>query len=168
MRPPGNSPKLGARAGTFGRPGRQGGRGSLHCSPAWPRVLRALPSSAGQIGWEPLRGTPMFPRRGSPRLTIRRLLLRALTPPDWDTLLANYSDLKKARRFMENPAASADLVDEILRESITNFDRGTGATRAVVWSVSGNLLGTCGYEHAEVGPEGEIGFDLAKAHRGRV
>ena len=138
------------------------------CPPAWPRVLRALPSSAGQIGWEPLRGTPMFPRRGVPRLTIRRLLLRALTPPDWGTLLANYSDPKKARRFLEKPAASADLVDEILREFITGFEGGSGITWAIVWPESGNLLATCGYERVEVGSEGEIGFDLAKGHRGRV
>ncbi len=32
---------------------------------------------------------------------------------------------------------------------------------------AGELIGTCGYEHVEKGSQGEIGFDLSKAHWGK-
>jgi [ribosomal protein S5]-alanine N-acetyltransferase len=109
----------------------------------------------------------MFPRHVFPRLTTQRLLLREITPQDRDALLANYSDPEVGRWFLENPPTSADQVDKILREFISSYDRGTGITWAIVFPESGELLGTCGYERVEVGSEGEIGFDLAKACWGK-
>lgn len=127
----------------------------------------ALPTSGGQLGSRPPGSPDMFPGRVFPRLSTQRLLLREITPQDRDALLANYSDPEVARWFLEKPPASTDQVDKILREFISSYDRGAGLTWAIVFPESGELLGTCGYERVEVGSEGEIGFDLAKAYWGK-
>jgi RimJ/RimL family protein N-acetyltransferase len=69
--------------------------------------------------------------------------------------------------FLDDLPATPAVVNDTVNRFITNYDDRIGITWAIESRESGKLLGMCGYERVEVGAEGEIGFDLARADWGK-
>lgn len=102
-----------------------------------------------------------------PFLETVRLILRAITPDDRFAIFANYSDPQVAGWFFDQPYTRIEQADQIIQEFIQKASQGNGLTWAIILNASGEFVGTCGYENFTSSREGEIGFDLAKAHWGQ-
>jgi ribosomal-protein-alanine N-acetyltransferase len=117
--------------------------------------------------WREMPSPAVFPSDRFPCLRTERLLLRETRPSDRDALHASYSDPEVSGWFLDDPHVTVELVEDILNRFMKNHGDGIGITWAIESRQSGELLGTCGHERVEVGAEGEVGFDLGRAHWGK-
>lgn len=101
-----------------------------------------------------------------PELETERLILRAITPDDRFAIFRNYADPDVAGWFFDQPYTHIEQADQVIQEFTQKSSEGAGLTWGIVLKESGEFAGTCGYENFNVGAQGEIGFDLAKAHWG--
>jgi RimJ/RimL family protein N-acetyltransferase len=100
------------------------------------------------------------------RLETERLLLRPLTVGDLDGLHVVFSDAE-AMRFIPGGACDRDR-SRIRLRSLIEHQRVHGFSKwAVIEKESGQLIGDCGFQYLEGGPDIELGFHIARSRWGR-
>ena len=100
-----------------------------------------------------------------PRFKTERLLIRELTQSDSAALCTHFSD-DDVTRFMDIDS----LISEAEAVNIINWhSKDSGCRWGLFDSVSGQLIGTCGYHCWEQGEfsKAEIGYDLSKRYWGK-
>ena len=100
------------------------------------------------------------------RLETERLLIRPLTVADLDRVHVVYSDAE-VMRF--SPGGACDFERSRARlESSIDHQRAHGFSRwAVIEKESERLVGDCGFQYLDAGPDIELGFHFARSHWGR-
>jgi len=102
-----------------------------------------------------------------PSFETKRLILREVMLEDRFDIFRNYSDPEVANWFFDEPFTDLEQSIEIIQEFIQKAEAGKGCTWAILLKETGGFIGTCGYENIAYGDDGEIGFDLARAHWGK-
>jgi RimJ/RimL family protein N-acetyltransferase len=101
------------------------------------------------------------------RLETERLTLRPFEPGDVEDLHAVHSDPSTFEFIGSDPPASLDETRaRIERISAGIAEHGFGPC-AVVERASGRVVGDCGLQILEEGPEVELGYKLGPEYRGR-
>jgi ribosomal-protein-alanine N-acetyltransferase len=98
-------------------------------------------------------------------ITTERLLIRPLAPTDIEAMHAVFSD-PEVMRYV--PAGACDHERSLARlRSLIEHQRQHGFSKwAVAEKASGHLIGDCGLQYLDGGPDIELGFHLARAHWG--
>jgi RimJ/RimL family protein N-acetyltransferase len=96
-----------------------------------------------------------------------RLLLRPMTEADAEEMHEVYGDPSTFHYIERGPAASVDETRERIAEKVAHQEAHGFALWAVVERASERVVGDCGLQMLEGGPEVELGYKLARPVRGR-
>jgi [ribosomal protein S5]-alanine N-acetyltransferase len=96
-----------------------------------------------------------------------RLLLRPMTVADAEELHEVYSDPTTFRYIGNEPSRSIEETRERIAEKVRHQEEHGFALWAVCERASGRVVGDCGLQLLEGGPQVEVGYRLAHAVRGR-
>jgi RimJ/RimL family protein N-acetyltransferase len=99
-------------------------------------------------------------------LTTQRLLIRPLAPTDIEAIHAVFSD-PEVMRYVPGGACDRERSLARLQSLIDHQDKHSFSKWAVAEKASGHLIGDCGLQYLDGGPDIELGFHLAPAHWGR-
>jgi ribosomal-protein-alanine N-acetyltransferase len=99
-------------------------------------------------------------------LETERLVLRNWDLDDAAGAFTIYGD-PEVTRFLRGPARDLEAVREILRRNVDRQTRRGFAMWATVEKPTGRLVGSCGLQYLDGGPEVEVGYHLARAAWGR-
>lgn len=100
-------------------------------------------------------------------LETGRLLIRPMTLDDAEDLHDVYSDPTTYRYIGAEPSASIEDTRERIAVRMRHQDEHGFAIWAVCEETSGRVVGDCGLQLLEGGPEVELGYRLARSARGR-
>jgi RimJ/RimL family protein N-acetyltransferase len=100
-------------------------------------------------------------------IETERLLLRPMTDADAEEMHEVYGDPSTFQYIERGPAASVAETRERIAEKAAHQEAHGFALWAVVERASGRVVGDCGLQMLEGGPEVELGYKLARAVRGR-
>ena len=99
-------------------------------------------------------------------ITTERLILRPLTDADLDAMHAVWSDPEVMdpvpSKVLDRAESRAKLAEKIGHQDQHGFGKW-----AMVEKASGTVIGECGLEYLDGGPDIELGYKLARAHWSR-
>jgi ribosomal-protein-alanine N-acetyltransferase len=101
------------------------------------------------------------------RLDTERLILRPLEQADAEDLHAVHSDPSTFEYIGSAPAQSLDETRARIARVAASFEEHGFAMAAVVERASGRVIGDCGLQLLEGGPDVEVGYRLGRPWRGR-
>jgi RimJ/RimL family protein N-acetyltransferase len=101
------------------------------------------------------------------RLETERLILRTFEPGDAEAIHAVHSDPSTFEFIGSEPARSLDETRARIARAADHQARHGFAMSAVVERASGRVIGDCGLQLLEGGPEVELGYRLGREFRGR-
>jgi ribosomal-protein-alanine N-acetyltransferase len=101
------------------------------------------------------------------RLETERLILRPFEPGDAEELFAVHSEPSTFEFIGSGPPQSPDDTRARIARATAHFEEHGFAMSAVVERASGRVIGDCGLQLLEGGPEVELGYRLGSAYRGR-
>jgi ribosomal-protein-alanine N-acetyltransferase len=101
------------------------------------------------------------------RLDTARLILRTLEPADAEDLHAVHSDPSTFEFIGSEPSHSVDDTRARIERAALHQARHGFAMSAVVERASGRVIGDCGLQLLEGGPDVELGYRLGRDFRGR-
>jgi Acetyltransferase (GNAT) domain len=98
-------------------------------------------------------------------IATERLLIRPLEPTDIEAMHAVFSD-PEVMRYVPGGACDRERSRSRL-QSLIEHQKDHGFSKwAVAEKDSGHLIGDCGLQYLDGGPDIELGFHLARAHWG--
>jgi ribosomal-protein-alanine N-acetyltransferase len=100
-------------------------------------------------------------------IETERLVIRPMTAADAEEMHAVYSDPSTFRYIGRGPAQSLDETRARIAEKAAHQAEHGFSLWAVVERASGRVVGDCGLQLLEGGPEVELGYRLAHEVRGR-
>ena len=127
-----------------------------------PTHPRLRPTAKGAESVQPRR--PNIARVPIP-ITTERLLIRPLAPTDIEAMHAVFSD-PEVMRHVPGGACDHEHSRARLQSLIDHQNRHGFSKWAVAEKTSGHLVGDCGLQYLDGGPDIELGFHLARAHWG--
>jgi ribosomal-protein-alanine N-acetyltransferase len=101
------------------------------------------------------------------RLGTERLVLRTFEPADAEDLHAVHSDPSTFEFIGSEPSHSVEDTRARIERAAAHQARHGFAMSAVVERASGRVIGDCGLQLLEGGPEVEVGYRLGREFRGR-
>jgi RimJ/RimL family protein N-acetyltransferase len=101
------------------------------------------------------------------RLETERLILRPFEPGDAEDIHAVYSDPTTFEYLRAGPSESIEDTREVLARLEQRLRERGFAMGAVVERSSGRVIGDCGLQHLEDGPQVEVGYRMGREYRGR-
>jgi [ribosomal protein S5]-alanine N-acetyltransferase len=100
------------------------------------------------------------------RLETQRLLIRPLTAADFEPMHVVYSD-SEVMRFITGRPCDRDGSRARLRRHVEHQQNHGFSKWAVIEKENGQLVGDCGLQYLDGGPEIELGFHFARSRWGR-
>jgi RimJ/RimL family protein N-acetyltransferase len=101
------------------------------------------------------------------RLETERLILRPFEPGDAEEIHVVYSDPSTFEYLGSEPSESIEDTREVLTRVRERLRERGLALGAVVERSSGRVIGDCGLQHLEGGPQVEVGYRMGREYRGR-
>jgi ribosomal-protein-alanine N-acetyltransferase len=100
-------------------------------------------------------------------IETERLVIRPLVEDDAEELHAVYGDAPTFRYIERGPSKSVEETRERIAEKVAHQQQHGFAMWAVVERASGRVVGDCGLQLLEGGPDVELGYRMAHEVRGR-
>jgi [ribosomal protein S5]-alanine N-acetyltransferase len=99
-------------------------------------------------------------------IVTERLLIRPLAPTDAEAMHSVFSDPEVMRYI---PGGACDRERSLARlRSLTDHQQRHGFSKwAVTEKTAGGLIGDCGLQYLDGGPDIELGFHLGRRYRGQ-
>jgi RimJ/RimL family protein N-acetyltransferase len=101
------------------------------------------------------------------RLDTERLILRPFEPGDAEDIHAVYSDPSVFEYLGSSPAASIEETMELIELTVRRANEQGFALGSVVERASGRVIGDCGLQRLEGGPDVELGYRFGSSFWGR-